>query len=190
MDAGGRNLPDRILLPNGAPTLPEPPAWGSNFAVITVRNSDERPHEIEIDSRCSAFSVSRNFQRQTKQTLAAGAQAAIEHEFWVPAFPGKMAHRLRLTDLDTRTRFFVHVYEAEFPLANSRVNPFNAVNRIYPRLRMAERGDTDRGRFAKIFGVSLEDVEKAWLARLGTSAVEPVPESKVSAVRAKYVPAP
>jgi hypothetical protein len=356
--------------------LPEPPAWGSNFAVITVRNSDERPHEIEIDSRCSAFSVSRNFQRQTKQTLAAGAQAAIEHEFWVPAFPGKMANRLRLTDLDTRTRFFVHVYEAEFPLANSRANPFNAGNRIYPRLRMVERGhfvfyyidgdscvesrledigarreraykelaakinpafkdkvavyllpdadtktaytvhwgmgwavgnmlfeiynekerldpnhelvhiighsvgnppalfdeglaaymqegerwddyhidswckafagadllipvsqlftfteigsdkskpgiaypeaaslvkylvetygldkfmiafrelksgDADRGRFAKIFGASLEEVEKAWLARLGTSAVEPVPESKVSAVRAKYVPAP
>ncbi len=37
-------------------------------------------------------------------------KTAIEHEFWVPAFPGKMSHCLRSTDLDTQTHFFVHVY--------------------------------------------------------------------------------
>ncbi len=56
--------------------------------------------------------------------------------------------------------------------------------------RELKSGEAYRGGFTEIFGVSLEDVEKAWLARLRAPAVEPVPDSRVNAIRAKYAPAP
>jgi hypothetical protein len=130
--------------------MPEPLAWNTNTLSVVVRNTDDRPHEIDIDTQARSSSVPRAWGNNTKQTIAPGQNKTIEHSFIIPAFAGKVEPRLTITDLTEQMWLFRRNYPAEFPPANTRINPLRlppslwgllkAEKSEYPALRVAERG--------------------------------------------------
>ena len=123
-------------------------AWGSNVAVVTLRNGDDRPHEITLHIQANV--PHRGFGWQTKHTIAAGAEVAIERPFLLGIFPGKARVRVQAIDTTDNIQIGWRTFETEFPLANSRIHPLDVPEPLrswpnfkkpaYPPLKMIERG--------------------------------------------------
>lgn len=121
-------------------------AWNTNAMTITVKNGDDRAHQIDIHVQYRNLSFSAGgVGWNTTHTVDAGEQKDIERDFMVKSMPGKVRVRLTVKD-DTEDRILLRRdYTAEFPLANRRINPLtvpalvDAERREYPPLQIAER---------------------------------------------------
>jgi len=129
---------------------PESPAWGTNPATITIRNSDRRPREVLINWQCKSLMLGRNWAVDSAETIPARGTRSFTSEYIIPPFPGKVAFWFRIRDAVGETVLWECKKNYEFPFANSRANPLRLPARLqtafklpaaeYPRLRMAARG--------------------------------------------------
>ena len=90
--------------------IPENMAWGTNYLSATVRNEDDRPHEIEIRIQSNNLSLPRGWGFTEKQTIAGEKESTVEHPFILPAFPGKVRVSVWVRDLTDDLQFFRRDY--------------------------------------------------------------------------------
>jgi hypothetical protein len=129
---------------------PESPAWGTNSAAITIRNSDDRPRDVLINWQSTSAMLGRNWASDSTKTIPARETLQFTSEYIIPAFPGKVTFRFRIRDATGEAVLWERNMEYEFPFANIRANPLRLPARLqdalklpkadYPRLKMEARG--------------------------------------------------
>jgi hypothetical protein len=129
---------------------PDRPIWGTNIATFAIHNSGASPRDVTLDWYAKSAATNRGFGYDDKFTIPAGATQTLRETFIVPAFPGEVTLRLRVRDVAANVTIWEQNTMHEFPFANSvagqlelpeRIAELIKVSkRVYPALRMAQRG--------------------------------------------------
>ena len=77
---------------------PESPAWGTNSAAITIRNSDDHARDVLINWRSSSLMLGLSWAMDSAETIPASEARRFVSEYIIPAFPGKVTFWFRIRD--------------------------------------------------------------------------------------------
>ncbi len=130
--------------------FPEKMNWGTNFLIMTVRNDDERAHEIVAHVQTNHLTLPRGWGYEARYSVAPGAEEKLEKDFILIPFPGRERIRLRIRDALEDIQILDREYFAEFPFFNTDSAPLTlppdlrkyikAERAAYPRFIAAEQG--------------------------------------------------
>jgi len=127
----------------------ESPAWGTNSAVITIKNSDTQSQDVLINWQSSSLLMGRGWGMDSSESISAQETRKIPIEYIIPAFPGKVTLTIRVRSSIDKAFIWERKAEYAFPFVNSNANPLQVPERLqkllklkagYPRLRARDSG--------------------------------------------------
>jgi hypothetical protein len=128
--------------------MPDELTWGTNVALVSLKNGDIRPHELMINIQSNV--PHRGYGWQTKHTVPAGGELTVERPFIIGPFPGSARVRVQVMDTTDNAQVGWRQFTTEFPFTNTRIRPLDVPEPIrswpsfkkpsYPPLRMSEHG--------------------------------------------------